>query len=202
MVKNVQGGSNNKKFARKHTSSGSGKSNNKLRVSEDECEIYAIVTKLLGNGMFHCYCVDGIARIGHIRGKFSGRHKRDNIIEGGKWVLIGLREWDSASTTDPKKSKIKLQQCDLLEVYTDLDKHRLRETISANWKSLDDNDVSKIVSGENKYENDIIFSTEDSMERDRLIQEMKSTTTEKIVMKTTTEETVNNEDEEIYFDDI
>ena len=45
MVKNTHGGSGHKKFARKHTS---GAKSNKLRISEDEGEIYAIVTKMLG----------------------------------------------------------------------------------------------------------------------------------------------------------
>ena len=117
MPKNTQGGSSHKKFARKHNLGGFNK--NKLRISEDEGELYAIVTKLLGNGMFHCHCIDDTLRLGHIRGKFSGRGKRDNMVEAGKWVLIGLREWDvpsektSMSLTTASK---KIQQCDLLEV--------------------------------------------------------------------------------------
>ena len=43
--------------------------------------------------------------LGHIRGKFTGRGKRDNMLECGKWVLIGLREWDIPSETKSNLSK-------------------------------------------------------------------------------------------------
>ena len=182
MGKNVHGGAGHKKFARKHTS---GSKSNKLRVSEDEGELYAIVTKMLGNNMFHCHCMDGTLRLGHIRGKFTGRGKRDNMVEGGKWVLIGLREWDvpSEKSSSISKGKEKMQQCDLLEVYTDTDKQRLKEATSANWAELEANDVSK-----NELEavaggDDIIFSSEREFERDRLIQEMQTSNLERITMK-------------------
>lgn len=184
MVKNTHGGSGHKKFARKHTS---GAKSNKLRISEDEGEIYAIVTKMLGNGMFHCHCIDGTVRLGHIRGKFTGRGKRDNMVEGGKWVLIGLREWDvpSEKSSSISKGKEKMQQCDLLEVYSDLDKQRLRESVSENWQSLDSNDVSKVNVGEAAAYtgDDFIFATDRDFERDRLIQEMQASTTERITLR-------------------
>mgnify|MGYP003351294470 CR=1 FL=1 len=136
MVKNTHGGSGHKKFARKHTS---GAKSNKLRVSEDEGEIYAIVTKMLGNGMFHCHCIDGVIRLGHIRGKFSGRGKRDNMVDGGKWVLIGLREWDKDTNPNPNP-KQKLQQCDLLEVYNDFETDKLKTTVNQDWSVFIAND--------------------------------------------------------------
>jgi initiation factor 1A len=144
MVKNTFGGSSHKKFARKHFS---GVKNNKLRISEDEGEIYAVVTKTLGNGMFHCYSIDGKIRLCHIRGKFTGKDKRDNLIECGKWVLIGLRQWDipSEKSGSLTKGKEKMQQCDLLEVYNDIDKQRLRESVSENWVILDNNDKSRSI---------------------------------------------------------
>lgn len=196
MVKNTSGGSGHKKFARKHSN---GVNNNKLRVSEDEMEIYAIVTKMLGNGMFYCCCTDGEIRLGHIRGKFTGRGKRNNIIDGGKWVLIGLREWDKSS-----KGKMKIQQCDLLEVYSDTDKLRLKESVSQNWSILDSNDVSKIVSGETATSHDdVVFTTEQDFERERLLKEVESATSEKITMRIgiQTVETGDIEDE-INIDDI
>lgn len=182
MVKNTTGGSSHKKFARKHTS---GAKSNKLRVSEDEGEIYAIVTKMLGNNMFHCYCIDGIIRLGHIRGKFTGRGKRDNMVEGGKWILIGLREWDvpSEKSSSLSKGKEKMQQCDLLEVYSDMDKHRLKESVSENWNILESNDVTKTNLREAVGDDDILFGTDRDFERDRLIQEMQSSTTERITLQ-------------------
>ena len=205
MVKNTHGGSGHKKFARKYTS---GSKSNKLRVSEDEGEIYAIVTKTLGNNMFHCYCIDRTVRLGHIRGKFTGNGKRDNLVEGGKWVLIGLREWDvpSEKSSSLSKGKEKIQQCDLLEVYSDIDKQRLIESISENWQILDSNDVSKTNLGE-AADTDIIFGSDRDFERDRLIQEMKSSTTERITLRvceSTKDEAVtpHGTEEEINFDDI
>ena len=203
MVKNTHGGSGHKKFARKHTS---GAKSNKLRVSEDEGEIYAIVTKMLGNGMFHCHCIDGTLRLGHIRGKFTGRGKRDNMVEGGKWVLIGLREWDipSEKSSSISKGKEKIQQCDLLEVYSDLDKQRLRESVSEDWHILDTNDVSKVNLGEaSAIGDDFVFGTDRDFERDRLIQEMQSSTAERITLRVgeSKEEATPTEDE-INIDDI
>lgn len=209
MGKNIHGGSGHKKFARKHN--GGASKSNKLRISEDEGEIYAIVTKMLGNNMFHCHCIDGTVRLGHIRGKFTGRGKRDNMVEGGKWVLVGLREWDvpSEKSSSISKGKTKIEQCDLLEVYTDMDKQRLKETISENWTILDSNDVSKTILGDSAgVEDDIIFGTERDFERQRLVQEMSSSTTERITLRlgeTNTEASANSTstiEEEINFDDI
>jgi translation initiation factor 1A len=183
MGKNVHGGSGHKKFANKYNNN-NGPRNNKLRLSEDDGEIYAIVSKMLGNGMFFCHCIDGIDRLGHIRGKFSGRGKRDNIVEVGKWVLIGLREWDNVSTV----LKQKKQQCDLLEIYLDTDKMRLRESVSIDWKVLDDNDLSK---KEELNDSDIVFGSDRDFERERLLKEMKTSTMETITMKLEN----NNEDE-------
>jgi initiation factor 1A len=182
MVKNTHGGSGHKKFARKNTSVSK---SNKLRVAENDGEIYAIATKMLGNNMFHCHCIDGILRLGNIRGKFTGRGKRDNMVEGGKWVLVGLREWDvpSEKSSSISKGKCKIQQCDLLEVYTDLDKHKLKDTISENWAMLESNDVSKINLGTSQTEDDFVFGTDMDFEREKIIQEMKSATTEKIKLQ-------------------
>ena len=195
MVKNTQGGSGHKKFARKHTV---GNKNN-LRISENKGESYAIVTKMLGNGMFHCQCIDSMNRLGHIRGKFTGRGKRDNMVECGKWVLIGLREWDILSDKTSIISKGKLQQCDLLEVYMDTDKQRLKENVSENWHILESNDVTKKFTGDAVDDDEIVFGTERDFERDKLIQEMKSVTAEKITLKITNDDDI---EEEVNFDDI
>lgn len=131
MVKNIYGGNKQKSQGRKFTV----KSSCKLRISCDEAEIYAVVTKMLGNGMFYCHCIDDIVRLGHIRGKFSFKGKRDNIVEVGKWVLVGEREWEDES----KKEK----HCDLLEVYNDLDKEKLLDTVAIDWSILNSQDITK-----------------------------------------------------------
>jgi translation initiation factor 1A len=195
MGKNIHGGSSHKKFARKFAAPSAAK-NNRLRISEDPAEVYAIATKMLGSCMFHCYCVDGVVRLCHIRGKFSGRGKRDNLVECGKWILVGLREWSDASNPNVKKSD-KMQQCDLLNVYSDSDKHRLKETVNANWSALEDNDVSKESQGINKLEEEceFTFATDQEFERDRLIEEMGSSTAERVVLTI-------EEEKEIDIDDI
>lgn len=201
MVKNTQGGSSHKKFGRKHTTSST---SNRLRVSEDEGELFAIATKMLGNGMFHCLCIDGATRLCHIRGKFSGRGKRDNAVVSGKWVLIGLREWDITSETQKGKSSTKkMQQCDLLEVYGDVDKQRLRETVLVDWGMLDSGDITRdTIKSSAGYDDNVVFGTDQDFDRERLIQEMNSVTAERILLHTHTLETENGLDEEINIDDI
>lgn len=186
MVKNIHGGGGHKKFARKHTIS---KPNNKLRVSEDEFEVYAVVTKMLGNGMFHCHCMDNVVRLGHIRGKFTGRGKRDNMVTGGSWVLIGLREWDADKTTNEKK----LQHCDLLEVYSEADKEYLKNNVDENWITLiindvtravdEDDDKGKYLNYDNEDDDGFNFVSEKQAERLKFMEEMKSETAEKISLK-------------------
>lgn len=194
MVKNISGGSNHKKFGRKHTFS---TKTNRLRVSEDVGELYAIVTKMLGNGMFHCCDLEATTRLGHIRGKFSGRGKRNNMVEIGKWVLVGLREWDiNVSNITKKTDKDKYQQCDLLEVYTDADKQQLKETVPLDWSVLDGNDVSKTYNKELFSDVDgLVFATSRDMDRERLVNEINTnSTTIKLVLEEEKEEEINIDD--------
>jgi initiation factor 1A len=163
MVKNLHGGSGHKKFGRKHTT---GNKNNKLRISEDDGELYAVATKMLGNSMFQCLCSDNTTRLGYIRGKFSGRGKRDNNVEIGKLILIGLREWD----IEKDNSKSKIQKCDLLEVYNELDKQRLKETVAFDWDKLAYDKFGEIKINED----DVAFSTERDLDRERLMQEIEA----------------------------
>ena len=139
MVKNQFGGNKNKGQARKFVGA---KPTNKLRIAESEGEIYAVVLKMNGNGMFHAMGIDKKLRLGFIRGKFSGKGKRDNMVEMGKWVLLGDREWSAAPSSTSSDSKIK---SDLLEVYNDGEKDRLKSTITADWFILMANDNSKPV---------------------------------------------------------
>ena len=103
MVRNLKGGSGAKGQARKHTSTGSS-ALIKTRLAVEEGELYAQVTKNMGNGMCHVLCQDDKTRLCFIRGKFRGRSKRDNMISNGKWVLIGLRDYES-------EKKDKLDNC-------------------------------------------------------------------------------------------
>ena len=113
MVKN-QGGNKSKKMGRKFISA---PIDRRVRKAEEEGELYAVVTKLLGNGMFHANDPDGKERLCVMRNKFRGRGKRDNTVALGTWVLIGERDYE-ASCSKPK--------CDLLEVYNDFEKMKLK----------------------------------------------------------------------------
>lgn len=161
MVKNTTGGNKHKGQARKFTSNF--KQTNKLRVIEEEGEVYAQVTKMLGNGMCHVICIDEKTRLCFIRGKFRGRGKRDNTLKVGTWLLIGLREWES----EKGKSSTELEKCDLLEVYSDLDKERLKKTVNCNWTHFIENDANFT----NTNANDEITFEDDGIEEYKKLME-------------------------------
>ena len=196
MVKNTNGGSKAKGFARKHANNNN---NNDVRVVEEEGEIYAVVTKMCGGGMFQCYGIDHVERLCHIRGSFSGRKKRDNIVVNGGWVLIGIREWDKkdeeVQMSSSSLKKVKLPQCDLLEVYNDKDREKLMATVKENWKILIkhdptrigfDEDEDVIAFGQTEEDDDLgfKFATASEIERDALLNLIKSSATEKVTMST------------------
>ena len=122
MVKNSTGGGKAKGFARKNLLPSH---NYKLRVSQDHNEIYAVVSKMLGNG--RCYVNAFINDINTqlicvIRAKFTGRSKRANFISVGQVVLIGIRDWQSNSNT-----------CDLLDIYDSNDIDALTQIPGFNF---------------------------------------------------------------------
>jgi hypothetical protein len=202
MVKNTTGGGGNKKFARKHAANGASKSGNKLRISEDEGELYAVCTKNLGNNMFHAIATDGITYLVHIRGKFSGRGRRDNTVAGGVWVLIGLRGW---TNTEQLSGKKKLQQFDLLEVYSDQDKTRLKDAVDEDWDVLIENDPTKIDKEDTHYD-EIKWQTDKDIEKDKLLEQIQAGTSAKIALVTDASEKKDTSgaafDLEVYVDEI
>lgn len=206
MVKNTKGGSGHKGQARKHTVSNN--VNSKLRLSEDsQLEQYAFIVKRLGGEFCHVKCQDGEVRLCVIRGKFrSSRGKRDNMITCDSWVLVGIRDWE---TSYEKKNA--MQKCDLLEVYKETDKLKLRNVPGINWSIFIANDTS--LSKEKGSTNaivdpdDIIFSNdagEDEYQElmgDLAISKKKiSLTTEEDKLETLEEE--EDDDDEINIDDI
>lgn len=122
MVKNSFGGSGAKKMGRKFQGGGGGGGNRALRLVVDEDEMYAVVTKMFGNGMCEVISNDAKKRLCVIRNKFRGRSKRDNTVAIGTWVMVGDRSWESGGG-----SADKLPKCDLLEVYNDGEKQKLKK---------------------------------------------------------------------------
>ena len=157
MVKNF-GGNKAKGFARKSFA----KTNNEFRISSESAEVYAQVTKLYGGKLCQVTTLDGIEMICHIRGKFSGRGKRDNFIENGTWMLVGKREWE-------KEYDGKLLNCDVIEVYNDTDKTKLKNNITTvNWGRFISNDAR--IFGEEDNDVGFSFGDEKTLEYQSLIE--------------------------------
>ena len=130
MVKNLNGGKESKNMARKNIIGRAAPKS--VRLSNNEAALYAQVTKYIGNGQCYVMCSDLKTRLCIIRGKFKGRGRRDNKVELGTWVLIGLRTWASSNSDNKKK-----EECDLMEVYTELDKQQLRDKEpDVNWSAF------------------------------------------------------------------
>lgn len=167
MVKNF-GGNRGKKIARKHVSTNN--FNAKLRLSEDDDEVYACVSKMLGNGMCHVNCLDanGTAkqRLCIIRNKFRGRGKRDNQVAVGAYVLVGIRSWET--------SKSSLEKCDLVEVYNRSETDRLKSQVDKNWSSIH---VNNVADGEpsDSMDDSFVFQEENTELKEELEETMLAT---------------------------
>jgi len=161
MVKNNTGGNKAKGFARKNMV----KRDTALRVAREEGEVYAQAVKVMGGSIASAIDIDGNPLRAHIRGKFRGRGKRDNFIGPGTWLLVGVHDWQS--------DKIKpgdLKDCDILEVYNDTDKNRLKSSVtSIDWSRFIANDTKTIGSEMTKDETEIEFADDAKQEYEQLI---------------------------------
>jgi initiation factor 1A len=166
MVKNDKGGHHKNRARKDNTPS---VSYNKLRVVEEEGEIYAVVVKMLGGGMCHAECIDGKKRLCHFRGKFSGKNKRQNEISMNTWIMVGVREWEADKPVATSGKKEQLNQCDLLEVYSDHQKKQLIAMPREEWHILTNHDTS-IDLDHDKVEG-IAFKTESAQEYDELMDQ-------------------------------
>jgi initiation factor 1A len=130
MVRNTKGGNKAKKQARKsgHTVS----TTTRARCSQNEDEVYACCSKMLGNGSCVVLCVDGKERLCIIRNKFRGKGKRGNMMIPGVWCLVGRRDFEK-----PREGK--LEKTDLLEVYNESEKKYIIQTevgLKDKWKQF------------------------------------------------------------------
>jgi initiation factor 1A len=192
MVKNVKGGSGHKSQARKNVVSTAEKHSHRLRMVEEEGEMFAQVSKDFGNGMCEVICNDNVKRLCIIRGKYRGRGKRDNMIKMKSIIMVGLRDWE----THFDNSK-KLDKCDLLEVYSDYDVDRLKKSADITWSIFDMDDSA------NQYATDDIVHFSDNTEEEYKQLVEKDININKIVNTVNeTNITYEIEDETIDFDDI
>ena len=190
MVKNT-GGNKTKGQARKFVISDDKKVSKKLRESEDPLEIYAQVEKVLGNGLYNVICIDGKNRLCHSSGKFKGRNKKDNFVSLGTWLLIGLREYETGANNK------KLQNCDLLEVYNDSEKERLKTTVNINWSVFLKNDAANSF-----ITSEVVKSSENYTFGDAKTLEYQELMAAELLKPSDKREIVTVDEEEINIDDI
>ena len=124
MVKN-SGGNKSKRQGRKYVNAPQQRN---VRYIKEKGETYAVVTKLFGGSNCEVMCMDGQLRHCIIRNKFRGRDKRDNTITNNVWVLVGIRDWEARIG--------KPQKCDLLEVYSQNDKEKIKSNADINIHHL------------------------------------------------------------------
>lgn len=155
MVKNSKGGNKSKRVGRKFLTASVDKS---VRYKDEEGELYVVISKLYGGENCEVLCEDGTTRLCVIRKKFRGRGKQDNKIVPGVWALAGVREWEVRKAG-------KLSKCDLLTIYNDNEKEKLKNTLPSDTIKL----LSKISGNldfgdEDKYENGVEFIMSDDFE--------------------------------------
>lgn len=147
MVKNTTGGKRSKCLARKNET----QYVSKLRISDSCYEKYAIVKKLYGGSVCSVFCDDNITRNAIIRGKFSGKNKRNHIIGPGTILLVGLREWSSHST---------LETCDVIEVYSLYELDLLKQRPDFHFDLLNNSFTDKHTHTDNTFHFSTISHTE------------------------------------------
>ena len=116
MVKNA-GGNKSKKVARKNVSYGGGSQD--VRKAADASEMYAAVTKIYSSQRCSVMGADGNTYQCTIRGKFLKNKRSSDGLVNGAWVLIGFYDWEVRSDGSKK--------CDLLEIYSNLEKDKLKQ---------------------------------------------------------------------------
>ena len=189
MVKNNKGGSKSKKIARKHVNASINKTIRK--VSEDG-EMYAIVVNHFG-GQCEVVTTDGETRLCILRGKFKGRARRDNNIKKGSWVMVGIRDWEVRG--DGK------EKCDLLCVYSDIERDELKQSKDVSFVELDK--VNTEMTGV-EIDNNVVFKDDNTLDYNAILElddENEDNLTHDIVDETSTTVNKNNNDDWMNSDD-
>jgi hypothetical protein len=116
MVKNT-GGNKSKKVARKNVTSIT--TMHDVRRSMDSNEMYASVTKIYSSQRCGVIGSDGNTYQCNIRGKFLKNKRSNDGLGIGCWVLIGFYDWEVRSNG--------IKNCDLLEIYSSVEKDKLKQ---------------------------------------------------------------------------
>mgnify|MGYP000476857857 CR=1 FL=1 len=120
MPRNTKGGKGYKKGKKGETEEFKSK---KPIIYRQEGEEYAIISKMLGNCRVSCSCLDGIERLGVIRGSFV----KKVWISVGDVVLVSIRDFQD-------------NKCDIIHKYSDDDKQTLlKEGYLKKDKMIDPN---------------------------------------------------------------
>jgi translation initiation factor IF-1 len=150
MVKNT-GGNKSKKMARKTVAT---ISSQEVRRIAEPGEMYAAVTKMYSSTRCDVIGTDGKTRACTIRGKFLGRRRNgDGTMAPGAWVMIGFREWEVRGDG----SKI----CDLLEVYTQNEKEKLKQLEGHNLAAI--MSIGELAGTENEFTFSAFHQGEDDL---------------------------------------
>jgi translation initiation factor IF-1 len=175
MVRNITGGNGSKGLARKDQTKGS----SHIQFSTDDLEKYACVTKAFGNGMVEIYTNDNERLIGHIRNKFRGKNKRNNLITVNSIVLVGLRDYEK-----PPKN------CDILTIYDDMQVEQMKLMPNLRIDHIIKLKYGGSLGGSNNAGNNVDFS-EDT---DEIQEQTSKNKTENPDFKLETQEEVDVED--------
>lgn len=136
MVKNIFGGKNAKKRAKKFVNN-----RNATRQIEkkQEDQEYAKLTRKLGDCRFECICSDGITRVAHVAGKFRNRW----WFQNEDVVLVSIR------------FGIDLTKCDILHKYNQNEVEQLKSEGLVDVLFYDDTiDENDLLEMEQSLEND------------------------------------------------
>jgi len=133
MPKNIGKGGNKRKKGKKMI-----ETERELQY-KTEMQEYGQITRLLGDSRLEVQCVDGVKRVGHIRGKI----KKKVWMTTGDVVLVALREFEK-------------EKCDVLLKYSE-DEVRKLKNIKAIPENIKIPTAESQVSNQNPQDEDNIF---------------------------------------------
>jgi hypothetical protein len=90
-------------------------------------------------------CIDHKTRRCVMRSKFTFRGKAENNLSVGTMILVGLRDWEVRHTGK--------ERCDLLEVYSQNEKERLKQYESCDFSAINGIMIGSSVKEEEVFTN-------------------------------------------------